>query len=68
FQLRAGDRLVYSRQGQFRLSAEGNLVTPQGYVLQQQGGGDLVLDREAATIQQDGTVIDDGRPVARIEL
>ncbi len=27
-----------------------------------------MLDREAATIQQDGTVIEDGRPVARIEL
>ncbi|WP_010545502.1 flagellar hook-basal body protein [Sphingomonas elodea] len=68
FQLRAGDRILYSRQGQFSLSAEGRLVTPQGYVLQQQGGGDLVLDRAGATITQDGTVLDDGRPIARIEL
>ncbi|WP_448661568.1 flagellar hook-basal body protein [Sphingomonas sp. CJ20] len=68
FALRAGDRVVYSRQGQFTRSADGTLVSPQGYVLQQQGGGDLVLDRASAAIQQDGTVLDDGRPVARIEL
>lgn len=68
FSLRAGDRILYSRQGQFALSADGNLVTPQGYVLQQQGGGDLVVDDAQVTIQQDGTVLDAGRPVARIEL
>lgn len=68
FQLRAGDRILYSRQGQFSLSADGTVVTPQGYVLQQQGGGDMVLDRAQVAIAQDGTVLDDGRPVARIEL
>lgn len=68
FQLRAGDRILYSRQGQFSLSAEGQLVTPQGYVLQQQGGGDLVLEKAGATIMQDGTIVDDGRPIARIDV
>lgn len=68
FQLRAGDHMVYSRQGQFKLSADGTLVSPQGYVLQQQGGGDLIVDRAGVTISQDGTVLDEGRPVARIEL
>lgn len=68
FQLRAGERIFYSRQGQFTLSADGTLVTPQGYVLQQQGGGDLVLDRAQVTIEQDGTVLDDNRPIARIEI
>lgn len=66
FQLRAGDSLVYSRQGQFSLAEDGTVVTPQGYVLQQAGGGDLVLDRAAVTILEDGTVLDDGVPVARL--
>lgn len=68
FQLRAGDQLIYSRQGQFRRTADGTLVSPQGYVLQQQGGGDLVLDRAEVSFAQDGTVLDEGRPIARIEL
>lgn len=66
FQLRAGDSFVYSRQGQFSLAADGTVVTPQGYVLQQAGGGDLVLDRAAVSIVDDGTVLADGVPVARL--
>ncbi|MEI9851941.1 MAG: flagellar hook-basal body complex protein [Sphingomonas sp.] len=30
FRLRAGDAMIYSRQGQFRLAADGTLVTPAG--------------------------------------
>jgi flagellar basal-body rod protein FlgF len=68
FQLRAGDRLIYSRQGQFRVGSDGAVVTPQGYVLQQAGSGDLVLDHAAVSILEDGTVLDHGAPVARIGL
>lgn len=68
FQLRNGDDLVYSRQGQFRLAADGTVVTPQGYALQQSGGGDLVLDGPAVKILADGTVLDGERPVGRIGL
>lgn len=66
FQLRAGDSIVYSRQGQFSRAEDGTVVTPQGYVLQQAGGGDLVLDSAAVTILEDGTVLDEGVPVARL--
>ena len=66
FQLRAGDSFIYTRQGQFSRAADGTLVTPQGYVLQQAGGGDLVLDDGAVSILEDGTVLDDGVPVARL--
>lgn len=66
FRVRAGDQLLYTRQGQFRLAENGAVVSPQGYVLQQVGGGDLVLDNAAVTILDDGAVLDDGRPVARI--
>ncbi|KRC78095.1 hypothetical protein ASE13_17240 [Sphingomonas sp. Root241] len=68
FQVRAGDQLLYTRQGQFQLAENGAVVSSQGYVLQQAGGGDLVLDNAAVTILDDGAVLDDGRPVARIGL
>jgi flagellar basal-body rod protein FlgG len=66
FQLRNGDDLVYSRQGQFKLAADGTVVTSQGYALQQAGGGDLVLDGSGVEILADGTVLDGERPVGRI--
>lgn len=68
FRLRDGDAFVYSRQGHFRRAEDGTLVSPQGHVLQQAGGGDLVLERAAVRILTDGTVLDEGRPVARIGL
>lgn len=66
FRLRAGDDILYSRQGQFSVAADGTVVTRQGHVLQQAGGGDLVLERSAVEILEDGTVLDGSRPVARI--
>lgn len=68
FRLRSGDGIVYSRQGQFSLAADGTVATAQGHVLQQAGGGDLVLERSAVEILEDGTVLDGGRPVAKIAI
>lgn len=68
FQLRDGEALLYSRQGQFRLAEDGRVVTPQGYSLQQAEGGDLVLERGEVEILGDGNVLDAGRPVGRIGL
>ena len=68
FQLRAGESMVYSRQGQFSRAADGTVVSPQGYVLQQAGGGDLVLDSAQVSILEDGTVLDSGVPVARLAV
>lgn len=66
FQLRAGDQLVYSRQGNFALASDGRVITPQGYTLQQAGGGDLVLDSGTVTIAADGTVLDGDKPLGQI--
>lgn len=68
FQLRDGERIVHSRHGQFRRADDGTVVTEQGYVLQQQGGGDLVIESGAVEIQRDGTVLGGGVPVGRIAL
>lgn len=66
FQLRDGDATVYSRQGSFRLMPDGTVATPSGAVLQQAGGGDLVLEHETVRIATDGTVYDADAPVGRI--
>ena len=68
FQLRSGKEFFYSRQGQFRLADDGTVVTPQGYVVQQSGGGDLILENPNIDVLEDGTVLDHGQPVARIGL
>jgi len=68
FQLRDGTDTVYSRQGQFKLTADGTVVNQQGFALQQAGGGDLVLDRASVKILADGTILDGTRPVGRIGL
>jgi flagellar basal-body rod protein FlgF len=68
FQLRSGEMTVYSRQGQFHRLEDGRIANAQGYVVQQAGGGDLVLDGDSAEILADGTVVEDERPVGRIAL
>lgn len=68
FQLKAGDKLVYSRQGNFSLASDGRVITPQGYALQQAGGGDLVLDTGTAKIATDGTVLDGDKPLGQIAV
>lgn len=66
FRLRSGGEILYSRQGQFRVGADGAVINSQGQILQQAGGGDLVLERAAVEILEDGTVLDGTRPVGKI--
>lgn len=68
FKLRMGDQIVLSRQGQFQRTAEGTLVNQQGHVLQQAGGGDIVLDGTAVEALADGTLLEGGRPNGRIAV
>ena len=67
FQLRDADgALVYTRSGQFTLAADGRLTDAQGRTLQTQSGEDLVVSDDQFTLTEDGLVLDQGLPVARI--
>lgn len=68
FELRDGDRSVTSRTGQFHRLADGRLADGRGRIVQDAGGGDVVLDRDDVRILPDGTVLDGQRPVARIAI
>ena len=60
--------LLYTRQGQFQRDASGHLVNAQGCVLQQIGGGDLVLKSGDFQVLNDGTVLQSGEAVGRIAI
>lgn len=66
--LRDGERFFLARGGQFQRDREGALVDAQGRLVQQAGGGDLLLDTDAPEILLDGTVLSDGVPVGNIGL
>lgn len=66
--LRDGDRFYLARGGQFQRDREGALVDGQGRLVQQAGGGDMVVDTDTPEIQPNGTVLSDGVPVGNIGL
>lgn len=68
FQLRDGHDIVYSRGGSFSLGDGGAISDSSGRYLQQAGGGDLILDSAKTEILGNGTVLQDGLPVAAIAL
>lgn len=69
FLLRTSDgHAFYARNGQFSRDSEGRVVSTEGYALQTAGGGELVLAGDAAEILNDGTVLENGAPVARIAI
>ncbi|MFI4973086.1 MAG: flagellar hook-basal body protein [Caulobacterales bacterium] len=59
---------LYTRDGQFQLGGDGRLVTAQGYALQADGGGDIVVKGGTFLVQADGTVTEDGQPTAKIAI
>lgn len=63
-----GDR--YSRDGHFRLDANGQIVTEDGFALQAQGGSPLVLGPTDATlsIARDGTVSSESGNLGKIRV
>ncbi len=66
--LRDGDQYVFSRGGSFQRTPDGLLADVFGRVLQQPGGGDVVIETDNPEILENGTVLDDGVPVATIAM
>ncbi len=59
---------AYTRQGNFRMSADGNLVTADGYPLQGQGGAPLRVQGNRIDIDARGAVVVDGVPVGTLAV
>lgn len=70
FLIETPDGQQLTRAGSFTPSATGELVTPDGHRLLDQGGAPVFVPPDARTVAlaQDGTLSADGAPIARIGL
>lgn len=68
FRLRAEDRIYYTRNGQFERAPDGRVTNARGLALQTADGGDLIVGDAGVEILQDGLVLENGVPIARIGL
>jgi flagellar basal-body rod protein FlgF len=60
---------LYTRNGSFRLAADGKLVTSDGYPLRTQGGATMKLQSaRPIDIAADGTVRQDGNIIGKLEI
>jgi len=61
--------LLYTRNGNLRLAADGTLTTQEGYPVRNAQGGTLTLDgARAVHIASDGTVTQDGAVIGQLQL
>lgn len=67
FTVRAGDKIYYTRSGQFSRSTDGVLINSDGAVLQGTNG-DITISGNTVDVTSDGVVIDNGTPVARLAI
>jgi len=59
---------LYTRNGQFKRDADGQLTTEQGFPVQIQGGGGLALKAGAFEVASDGAVLQGGQPVGKLAI
>ena len=60
---------LYTRNGSFRVSAQGQMMGAEGYLLQKVGGGPLSVDpSRPVAISADGTVSQDGTPAGQLAI
>ena len=67
FAVATPDGTAYTRQGNFRLSADGTLVTLDGYPVQGQGGS-IRIQGNRIEIDAKGLIVVDGTPAGTISL
>jgi len=65
--VKSADVTYYTRDGQFDRDSDGRLVTGDGMVLQS-SAGDVTVSGANLTVSQDGTILDQGEPVARLTI
>jgi flagellar basal body rod protein FlgG len=69
FKVSAPSGTLYTRGGNLHLSPKGEIHTAEGYTLEKQGGGALKVDPEIPVeIASDGSVMQAGQPVGKIEI
>ncbi len=68
FAVTTPDGTAYTRQGNFRMSADGSLVTSDGYPVQGQGGGTIRIQGNRVEIDGNGLVTVDGTPSGTISM
>lgn len=67
FTLRGPNGPLYTRNGQFRITAEGRMVSPAGYpLLGEEGPIEVPAETRRVDVGTDGTVSADGQQVGRI--
>jgi flagellar basal body rod protein FlgG len=60
---------LYTRNGNFRIAADGRMVTSEGYAVRGDAGSPLILQNgRAIDISSDGTIRQDGTVVGKLEL
>ena len=60
---------LYTRNGSFKISPEGTLVTGEGYALRLSGGQPVTLEAGAPlVVGADGTVAQNGTPLGQLEI
>ncbi|MBQ7543764.1 MAG: flagellar hook-basal body protein [Synergistaceae bacterium] len=62
------DNTFYTREGNFTLDGTGNIVTPNGMMLQGEGGAISIGNASHVEINRSGQVIADGEVVGRIAV
>ena len=60
---------LYTRNGNFRLAADGQLITQDGYAVRSNQGTPVLLDAaRGIQISSDGSVSQEGNPIGQLEL